>query len=1021
MGVSDPAGAVEPATGGRARRAVAAAVAFARRHWLSTALVVVALLVRAALPVVLRSVVQDQAQAAIRGQVEVGDVDLWLVLGGVALDDVAVRSEPGTEPLLGWKQLYVRISWLALARRTVLLRDVDLVRPRVDLERLADGELNLVRLLPESSAEPAAEEPPSAWRVGLDELTIAEGRLDFADTYVKGAKPIAVDVESLQVRGGGVGATGFEGPTTVAARLDVEGAPLRLDAELASGEAGIETKVRVDVQGLPVHSAVAYSPYGWEELRGRLDLAGEWDLGGGRSRGKGRVALRDVGVRIEGAEASGAEWSALEVEADAIDLAAREARIARIRWAAPKVAVEPGEPVPLPILRRVVTTAVVEPAAEAAREDAADAAPEPSAAPEQHAAPAKTAAPDENAAPEEDAASRKDEDGQAAWRWSVGTLDVEDMHVLASNGERRTEIGLSVHAESLADPSEKAGTIRFDVKPADGMLAGQGDVRIAPLEIRSALDWKDLDVAALVATVSRPELAGLRSARTSGRLEVRSTEDGGLALAGEVAAADLSYEGVAASVPRLAWKSLGVAIERIALPGVLAGAAASPAIELASVALDGARIQVERAAVESAGAPPAESTGAVTPEASAPADVSKAAPGADGAAAESGASAAGPQVTVGELTVTDSGIEVVDKSVGDPVHAEIGKIEVRARGLSWPSRRIEKLELAMDGPAGATVKLSGDAVPPSAAFALDVEGLELVPFDPYGREYGGVTIEGGTASLESAIDLSADRYETDSTLVLHDLALSGEEGERSFQARFGVPLGLALALLRDVSGDITLDLPVSGGREGVGVGFGKAVATTMQRVLVNALASPLKLIGSVALAGGGISGFDVEPIPFAVASAEPAPEAAERVDALGKLLAERPEVAVELEGRLARADLRSLREAGAAAALADPDSAASKALATLDDASAESVRSYLEADRDGGEAPADRPAALAGVLAKIEVTRDRLVNLGLERAERARGLLAARPGVAPEQLHVRTGTGEARAKSPGVIVRMGAR
>src|SRR5262249_7064622 len=156
-------------------------------------------------------------------------------------------------------------------------------------------------------------------------LVIDRGSVVFRDAAVKGATPIQIDVGSLEVSGGGFGGAGFEGRSAIAAQLEVEGAPLHIDADLGPVEGGWETKVRFDGKGLPIQHAVAYSPYGWEDLKGRLDVAGEWEGRPQGTRVKGRAALRDVAVRTRGAQASGTEWPALEVEADEIDLSKHEA------------------------------------------------------------------------------------------------------------------------------------------------------------------------------------------------------------------------------------------------------------------------------------------------------------------------------------------------------------------------------------------------------------------------------------------------------------------------------------------------------------------------------------------------------------------------------------------------------------------------------------------------------------------------------------------------------------------------
>ena len=65
------------------------------RRWIIALVIVI--VVRAALPLVLRSVIASQASKALRARVEVGDVDLALYKLGVALTDVAVyTANPST-------------------------------------------------------------------------------------------------------------------------------------------------------------------------------------------------------------------------------------------------------------------------------------------------------------------------------------------------------------------------------------------------------------------------------------------------------------------------------------------------------------------------------------------------------------------------------------------------------------------------------------------------------------------------------------------------------------------------------------------------------------------------------------------------------------------------------------------------------------------------------------------------------------------------------------------------------------
>src|SRR5262249_61313531 len=106
-----------------------------RRLWL---VVLGAILVlRIALPYVVRPILASQASKATTARVDIGDVDLALYRAGIALNDVTVRPagwtpehDTGDPPLISWKRLAVAVRWLPLLRKTIPLRGPDREPPR---------------------------------------------------------------------------------------------------------------------------------------------------------------------------------------------------------------------------------------------------------------------------------------------------------------------------------------------------------------------------------------------------------------------------------------------------------------------------------------------------------------------------------------------------------------------------------------------------------------------------------------------------------------------------------------------------------------------------------------------------------------------------------------------------------------------------------------------------------------------------------------------------------------------------
>src|SRR5213593_1543605 len=160
---------------------------YRRRRWLI--LLGALLVVRAALPEVVRRVLVSQVSQRLRTRVEIGDVDLALHRGGVALKDVALYSPtplaPEEPPLVAWQRFAVELRYLPLLWKTVQLRRVELEGPHVALDRLASGDLNLRRLLPPSEPTPAAPPAPQpsgrAWKTGIDRFVLRGGGVRFRD------------------------------------------------------------------------------------------------------------------------------------------------------------------------------------------------------------------------------------------------------------------------------------------------------------------------------------------------------------------------------------------------------------------------------------------------------------------------------------------------------------------------------------------------------------------------------------------------------------------------------------------------------------------------------------------------------------------------------------------------------------------------------------------------------------------------------------------------------------------------
>src|SRR5690606_13978074 len=107
-----------------------------------------------------------------------------------------------------------------------------------------------------------------------------------------------------------------------------------------------------------------------------------------------------------------------------------------------------------------------------------------------------------------------------------------------------------------------------------------------------------------------------------------------------------------------------------------------------------------------------------------------------------------------------------------------------------------------------------------------------------------------------------------------------------------LPIRLAVALLKDSKGRISIELPVKGDLNDPQFSVMPIVWQTLRNLVVRAAAAPFKFIGG--LGGGGDESLGQ--IPLAPGAAERTEDAPQRLDSLASALKERPALRLEIEG-----------------------------------------------------------------------------------------------------------------------------
>jgi hypothetical protein len=221
-----------------------------------------------------------------------------------------------------------------------------------------------------------------------------------------------------------------------------------------------------------------------------------------------------------------------------------------------------------------------------------------------------------------------------------------------------------------------------------------------------------------------------------------------------------------------------------------------------------------------------------------------------------------------------------------PINGTITDIATDSKGAA-------KLDIEAEISSGGLVRVEGELDPFDyqrlTDLGIDVRDMLLPAVTPMSVKFIGHPITNGDVSLDLDYDI-ADRYLTASNVIEADDLELGDKVEG--EGMINLPFKLGVSLLKDKEGRITLDIPFEGSFDTPGFGMASAAGAAFSEIFTQLVSSPFKLLGKI----GGGGDQDLQFVDFAAGSAELEDRAAQNLDILANGLAERPALALTVDG-----------------------------------------------------------------------------------------------------------------------------
>ena len=760
-------------------------------------------------------------------------------------------GEPGKEQV-GFERLYTNLQADSLWTKALHLAAVELDKPKTELLFNKDGTLNLTQLFKLPASEPVPADPESKpFPLRIDNIKLAGGYLHFTD--MRPSEPIEFLYDSMDLELKNLSTLPDDNAdmTLVAAgpaggRIDWTGT-LSLVPITSTGKLKV-TDGKMKVWWPYVRDAL---PLALED--GVLNFSTDYTLNLSKET---EMVLSNATASIAPLKINAPDGrplvrlERLEVSDTSVDLAKQEVVVGKINsqnletWAArekdgqldwQKLFASQPEKTPAKTAE-VVTVEAPKPAP---------------------VAPSKP------------------------WAVLLKDVDLRDYRVHLADKEPKTPVALdvgplNVKLKNFDSLNRSPFTLNLDTGVGkQGKLTASGDVNLSPVSARLKVTTKDIDLRIAQAYIDPFIRLELRSGMLGSDLAVdlKSTEPLAFTVAGRAQVDQLHTLDTLKNRDFLKWQKL--VLEDVKYQH--------------GDSLSLARVNLEKPYVRFM----------INDDRTTNIDDLLIPQPAGTTAAKSTASKEKPLgIHIGAIAINDGSANFADFSLTPNFQTAVQQLNGLIGTIDSRNPKPAPVNIAgkVDRYAPVTIKGSVNPFDPMASLdiATSFKRVELTTLTPYSGKFAGYRIRKGRLNLDLHYLITNGQLKAENKLVVEQLQL-GEKVDSPDAV--DLPIKLAIALLKDTDGKISIELPISGDLNNPQFSVMPIIWQTVRNLVLRAAQAPFKFIGGL-INGGGAE--DLGTVSFAPGSSELSPEAQKALTTLAQALKERPALRLEIEGTAAQ-------------------------------------------------------------------------------------------------------------------------
>ncbi|MGF6328690.1 uncharacterized protein involved in outer membrane biogenesis [Pseudomonas sp. BS3782 TE3695] len=787
-------------------------------------------------------------------RIELNPFSLEVTLWGLVI------GEPGKEQV-GFERLYANLQIDSLWTKALHLSDIELDKPKTEILFGKDGKLNLLGLFKIPASEPTPVDPDAKpFPLRVERIKLAGGSLHFEDA--RPSEPIEFLYDKLDFELKNLSTLPEDSADMTLVAVGPAGGQIDWTGNFSLIPIASEGKLKITDGKMKsfwpyVRDAV---PLALEE--GVVSLSTDYKLNLAKET---ELLLSNVAVSVapfaiktpDGRPL--AKLERLDISETTVDLAKQQVVVGKIRS------------------QKLETWAALEADAQLDWQKLFASQPSKAAA-KANAEPSSAPAAADSPKPEPTAPSKP-------WQVLLKDVQLRDYQVHLADRKAQPAVALELGPLNLdLQNFDSLNGSPFNLKldtgvGKQGKISADGVVNLAPISAKLNVQTKDIDLRVAQSYINPFIRLELRSGMLGSDLAVdlKSTEPLAFNVTGKAQVDQLHTLDTLKTRDFLKW-------QQVVLEGLNYQHGDSLSIDKVSLFQPYARFMINDDRTTNV-------DDLLIPQ---PAD--------SGTTAASAKPAAGKEkplgIHIGGVAINDGSANFADFSLTPNFATAVQQLNGKIGTIDSRQAKPASVDIKgkVDRYAPVTIKGSVNPFDPMASLdiATSFKRVELTTLTPYSGKFAGYRIRKGRLNLELHYKITNGQLLAENKVVVEQLQL-GEKVDSPDAV--SLPLKLAIALLKDVDGKISIELPVSGDLNNPQFSVMPIVWQTLRNLIVKAAAAPFKMIGGL-VSGGGSE--DLGSVAFAPGSSDLSKDAEAALVKLSQALKERPALRLEIEGTAAK-------------------------------------------------------------------------------------------------------------------------